>query len=84
MALMVAIGLITFWPVYFGALPPIGSNMLVPPGVGVDVAAGGHAHAALEHACQVGDDVAEHVRRDDHVVVFGFFTIHMQQASTWL
>ena len=31
-ALMAAIGLITFLPVYFGALPPIGSNMLMPPG----------------------------------------------------
>jgi hypothetical protein len=42
-AAMAAIGLITFWPVYFGALPPIGSNMLTPPGIGVDVAAGGDA-----------------------------------------
>jgi hypothetical protein len=33
--------------------------MLTP--CGVDVAAGGHAHAALDHRAQVGDDVAEHV-----------------------
>ena len=30
-ALMAAIGLILPVPVYFGALPPIGSNMLTPP-----------------------------------------------------
>src|SRR4051794_24856582 len=34
---------------------------------GVDVAAGGHAHAALDDTGEVGDDVAEHVRGDDHV-----------------
>ena len=31
LGVMAAIGLITFFPVYFGALPPIGSNMLQPP-----------------------------------------------------
>ena len=35
MALIAAMGLITFLPVYLGALPPIGSNMLVPPGSGM-------------------------------------------------
>ncbi len=38
---------------------------------GVDVAAGGDAHAALDDAAEVGDDVAEHVRGDDHVVELG-------------
>ena len=47
---MAAMGLITFLPVYFGALPPIGSNMLGAAGIGIDVAAGGHAHAALQDA----------------------------------
>ncbi len=70
-ALMVAMGLILPVPVYFGALPPIGSNMLDAARLGVDVAAGGDAHAALDDAAQVGDDVAEHVRGDDHVVVLG-------------
>src|SRR5258706_11533487 len=32
-ALIAASGLMTFWPVYFGALPPIGSNMEVPSGL---------------------------------------------------
>ena len=68
-ALIAAIGLILPVPVYFGALPPIGSNMLTPSGV--DVAAGGDAHAALDDAGEVGDDVAEHVRGDDHVVELG-------------
>ena len=55
-----------------------------PAGIGIDVAARRHAHAALQDAGQVGDDVAEHVRGHDHVEYSGFFTIHMQQASTWL
>src|SRR4029078_7788890 len=38
----------------------------------VDVAAGGDAHAALDDAGEVGDDIAEHVGRDDHVVELWF------------
>ncbi len=37
----------------------------------VQVRRGGQAHPALEHGAQVGDDVAEHVRRGDHVVSLG-------------
>ena len=33
LALIAAIGLITFLPVYLGAEPPIGSNMLTPAGL---------------------------------------------------
>src|SRR4029079_14676429 len=40
---------------------------------GVDVAAGGDAHAALDDAAEVGDDVAEHVGGDDHVVELRVF-----------
>ncbi len=36
-----------------------------------DVGAHRDAHAALQHAGEVGDDVAEHVRRDAHVVPLG-------------
>ena len=68
-ALIAAIGLMTPWPVYFGAEPPIGSNIDVPSGI--DVAAGGDAHAALNHRAEVGDDVAEHVVGDDHVEPLG-------------
>ena len=49
------------------------------PPVGVDVAAGGDAHAALDDAGEVGDDVAEHVRRDDHVVELG--VLHHPHAA---
>jgi hypothetical protein len=35
--------------------------------VGVQVAAGRDAHAALDHRAQVGDDIAEHVVGDDHI-----------------
>ena len=33
----------------------------------MDVAAGGHAQAALQSGGEVGDDVAEHVVGDDHI-----------------
>jgi len=51
--------LMTFSPVYLGALPPIGSN--IARAFGIDVAAGGDAQTALNHRGQVGDDVAEQV-----------------------
>ncbi len=57
-----------------GVLRGAAAHRLVHAGaarIGIDVAAGGHAHAALQDAAQVGDDVAEHVRRHDHVVVLG-------------
>ena len=47
--------------------------------VGVDVAAGGDAEAALNHRAEVGDDVAEHVGGDDHVVVLG--VLHHPHAA---
>ena len=68
-AAMAAIGLMTFWPVYFGARAAHGLEHA--DALGVDVAAGRHAQAALDHRRQVGDDVAEHVVGDDHVVVLG-------------
>jgi len=39
--------------------------------LGIDVAAGCDAQAALNDGGQVGDDVAEQILRDDHVVVLG-------------
>src|ERR1019366_2834788 len=38
---------------------------------GIDVAAGGDAEAALNDGGKVGDDVAEEILGDDHVVVLG-------------
>ena len=51
-----------------------------PTRVRVEVAAGRDSHAALNHGTQVRDDVAEHVRRDDHVVVLGILD-HPHAAS---
>ena len=42
-----------------------------PAWVGIDVAARRDAHAALHHAGQIGNDVAEHIGRDNHVVILG-------------
>ena len=39
----------------------------------VDVAARRNPHAALNHRAEVGDDVAEHVFRHNHVEPFGIF-----------
>ena len=68
-ALMAAIGLILPVPVYFGALPPIGSNMLTPSGLMLPPAATPMPPWMMPR--EVGDDVAEHVRGDDHVVELG-------------
>ena len=61
----VAIGFATFMPRYFGAEPWIGSNIEVPPGLMLPP--GGEPEPALDHRAEVGDDVAEHVRRDHDV-----------------
>ena len=39
----------------------------------VEVAAGGDAHAALDHGAEIGDDIAEHVIGDDDIEPFGVF-----------
>ena len=39
--------------------------------LGVDIAAGGDAHAALDHRPEVGDEVAEDIVSDDHVEPLG-------------
>ncbi len=39
--------------------------------LGVQVARCGQPHPTLKHGTQVGDDIAEHVGRDDHVESFG-------------
>ena len=61
---MAARGLMTFCPVYLGALPPIGSNMLVR--FRIDVSACRDPHPPC-HGTQVGDDVSEHVVGDNHI-----------------
>ena len=77
---MAANGLITFWPVYFGALPPIGSNMLVPSGLMLPPAAIPMPPCTIAQIC---DDIAEHVVGDDYIKPLGFFTNHIVVASTW-
>ena len=81
---MAAMGLITFLPVYFGALPPMGSNMLVPPGSGLMLPPA----ATPMPPCRMP---ARSVMMSPNMFVVtitsknsGFLTIHMQQASTWL
>jgi len=49
------------------------------PLVGVEVAARRHAHAPLQDAGEVGDDVAEHVGGHDHVVGVG--VLHHPHAA---
>ena len=49
-----------------------------------DVAAGGHAQAALQCGGEIGDDVTEHVVGDDYVELRGSRTICMQSASTYM
>jgi hypothetical protein len=46
----------------------MGSNIETPGGI--DVPAGGDAEAALDHCRKVGDDVAEKIFGDDHVIIF--------------
>jgi hypothetical protein len=54
---MVASGLMTFLPVYLGALPPMGSNMDTPSGLMLPPAA--MPRPPWMMAARVGDDVAE-------------------------
>ena len=61
MAAMAAIGLMTFFPVYFGAEPPMHSNMLQPPGSGLMLPPALTPRPPLNHGADVGDDVPEHV-----------------------
>src|SRR5215211_7286566 len=81
-ALMAAIGLILPVPVYLGALPPIGSNMLTPSGLMLPPAATPMPPWMMpERSVMMSPNML--------VVTItsynsGFFTIHMQQASTWL
>ena len=47
--------------------------------IGIEVGPRGHAHASLQNAAEVGDDVAEHVGGDDHVVGIG--VLHHPHAA---
>ena len=78
-ALMAAIGLILPVPVYFGALPPIGSNMLTPPWSGLMLPPAATPMPPWMMPREVGDDVAEHVGGDDHVVELG--VLHHPHAA---
>ena len=59
------IGFATFLPASGGDEPCTGSNRLSRPGWMLPEAA--MPEAALQPRRQVGDDVAEHVRGDDHL-----------------
>ncbi len=50
---------------------------------GIEIAAGGDSHAALNHRTQIRDDVAKHVPVTTTSNHSGFLTNHMQVASTW-
>ncbi len=63
-----AVGLTLFWPVYFGALPWVGSKTAASC---ADVGAGGHAQAADQPGAQVAEDVAVEVGQHEHVVQLG-------------
>ncbi len=52
-----------------GAEPPIGSYMLTPPGSGLIVRQRPH-RVHPESWRQIGDDIAKHIRRHNHVVEF--------------
>ncbi len=41
--------------------------------IGVEISARRDAKTTLQNRCQVGDDVAEHVGRHDHVIILGRF-----------
>ena len=58
-------GLATFFPASGGRAAVHRLEQAQP--AGMDVARGGHAQAALQAGGEVGDDVAEHVRGDDHL-----------------
>ena len=49
-------------------------------GIGVEIAPCRDSHASLQNASQVSDDVAEHVRRHDHVIGLGI--LHHPHAAS--
>ncbi len=63
-AQMAASGLMMFWPLYFGAEPPIGSNIETPSGLILPPAA---MPCPLDHRAKVGDDCREKVVGHNHV-----------------
>ena len=66
---MAATGLALSWPAMSGAEPCTGSNIDGPVRSGFRLADDGEADAAGYGAAEVGEDVAEEVVGDDHVVV---------------
>ena len=63
------IGFATFFPASGGAEPWTGSNSEVLPGWMLP--GRGHAEPALQRAADIGDDVAEQVVGDDHLILPG-------------
>ena len=76
---MAAAGLALPVPAMSWAAPWTGSNSDGPGAVGVEVGRGGVADAPGHRAGQVGDDVAEQVVGDDHVVAVG--VLHQVDAG---
>ena len=80
-ALMAASGLMTFWPVYLGALPPIGSNMEVPSGLMLPPAATPRPPWIIAaRSVMMSPNMLSVTMTSNHS---GFLTNHMQMASTW-
>src|SRR3972149_5248019 len=80
-ALIAAMGQATFWPVYLGALPPIGSNMETPWGLMLPPAAMPMPPWIMApRSVMMSPNMFSTTITSNHS---GFFTNHMQVASTW-
>ena len=78
---MAASGLMTFLPVYFGAEPPIGSNMLTPFGLMLPPAAMPMPPWIIApRSVMMSPNMLSVTITSNRS---GFLTIHMQVASTW-
>ena len=80
-AAMAATGLITPRPVYLGAEPPMGSNMLTPSGLMLPPAATPMPPWVMApRSVMMSPNMLPVTSTSNHS---GLLTIHMQVASTW-
>ena len=78
---MAASGLITSMPVYLGAEPPMGSNMLTPSGLMLPPAAMPMPPCVIApRSVMMSPNMLPVTSTSNHS---GLLTIHMQVASTW-